>query len=157
MKEIRGDLRTAAGTPSDDEDGAWGLEPRKKSSAGFVLRPSNMRDYQAEGAATGLENLFNSAFTIEENTLAGSKKENESINEHNEKGFVMDGETVRENVMVMRAVAALCALLAVFFGAAIAMGWFNSKTAIESLLYEKETLEGVHDVVEDFVQDPLGS
>jgi hypothetical protein len=97
MKEIRGEIRAATGTPSDDEDEGWGFGGRKKSNAGIVLAPSNMRDYQAESAeATGLENLFNSAFTIKEDPLAKKEKENEYAR-HEEKGFVMDGETVREN------------------------------------------------------------
>jgi hypothetical protein len=62
---------------------------------------------------------------------------------------------VRENFIVMRTLAGLCALLVVVFGVAIAMGWFDPKATVGGLLYETATLEEVHEVVEDFVQDYL--
>lgn len=157
MKEIRGELRAATGTPSDDEDSTFNVGGRKKSTSGFVLGPSNMRDYQAEGEATGLESLFNSAFTIKEDPLTKGKKGNEQKDEREQKGFVIDGDTVRENVMVMRAIKGLCAMLVACIGIAIAMGWIEVKSTIEGFLYEKETFEEVHEVVEDFVQDYIGT
>jgi hypothetical protein len=158
MKDIRGELRAATGTPSDDEDGPTGFGGRKKSNAGFVLGVSNMRDYQAETTATGLENLFNSAFTIREDPLSASGHGKKIANKHeDDKGYVMDGETVRENVMVVRALIGLSVVLVVFFAFAISMAWVNPKSAIEGLLYEKQSLNEVHEVVEDFVQDYVGA
>jgi hypothetical protein len=155
MRDIRGQLRAATGTPSDDEDETFGFGGRKKnSSTGFVLNPSNMRDYKAEGATSGLEDLFNSAFTINSNRPSEQPNGNASLEPNPEdKGYVLDGETVRENVMVMRAVTGLSALLVLFLALAIGMGWFNVKGAIDGVLYEKAIVEEVHEVIEDFVED----
>lgn len=158
MKEIRGELRAVTSTPSDDEDETFGFGGRKKSKTGFVLNPSNMRDYQAEGAASGLEDLFNSAFTIKEPTAAvRSTKQATKETLEQERGFLTDGDTVRENVMMARALLGLSALLVLCFAIAVGMGWLNPKTALESVLYEKETVREVHEVIEDFVQDYIGT
>ena len=158
MKEIRGELRAATGTPSDDEDGTFGFGGRKKSNAGFVLNPGNMRDYRAEGAASGLEDLFNSAFTIKENKAEpGNASTEASKEEKKEQGYVIDGETVRERMVLMRTSLALGAILVVCFALAVGMNWIKPKSAIESLLYEKDAVEEVHEVIEDFVEDYIGT
>ncbi|KIW05300.1 uncharacterized protein PV09_03825 [Verruconis gallopava] len=155
MKEIRGELRAATGSPSDDEDGTFGFGSRKKNNADFVLAPGNMRDYQAEGAATGLENLFNSAFTIKETTAATTNKEQEKgirRSKEKEKGYVMSGKTVRENMIALRAIVGISALLVVVLAFVLSARWFSPKSALEGLLYEKEALEEVREVV-DVVQE----
>lgn len=158
MNQIRGEIRGATGSPtSDDEDGAFSFGGSKKSNAGFMLGPSNMRDYQAESAASGLEDLFNSAFTINAAKPTQVQSDAQPPKQEKERGFVIDGETVRENVMVMRAATGFVALVVLCFALAVGMGWFNPKSAIESLLYEKEVVHEVHDVMEDLVEDYIGT
>lgn len=158
MREIRGEIRAATGSPSEDEDDVFGFGRKKKSKGGLVLDPGNMRDYRAEGAASGLEDLFNSAFTIKENRAESSATDQggSSKNEQS-KGYVIDGETVRERMMFVRAMVGLSAILTLCFALAVGMAWVNPKAAIESLLYEKEGFEEVHEVIEDFVEDYIGT
>lgn len=157
MKEIRGEIGAANGSPSDteDEDSGFGIRSKQDSNAysAFILNPSRMRDYQTESAATGLENLFNSAFTIKERPIEELRKEQEERQKREqEKGFVMSGETVRENVIIMRATTALVTLLVLGIAVVVASGWVDVKMLIERLLYESEVVRDVHEVVEEAAQ-----
>jgi len=88
-----------------------------------------MRDRRAETAETGLEGLFNSAFSIGK---PGPSQENTHRNDDDEvgvpgfqRGHVYEGETIREGVLLRRLVVGL--LIAAVAG--LALAWWSGKNS----------------------------
>jgi hypothetical protein len=92
------------------ENQGRGLDFGGTKRGDYSLQPPVMRDRRAETAETGLEHLFNSAFTIggpefmqqRRDPYASVGEEEEPVVPGFQRGHVYEGETIREGVIISR-------------------------------------------------------